>query len=94
MGRQGKPGPRHGGKPVCAFIPAAGALLLLQGGAEIVRCVLCHKRGEWPSRTEDVVEVDVDKLKQMVHVKDEQIEALDSLVIEQQRKEHDEEANR
>ena len=65
------------------FIPLAGGLLLVQGLAEIVRCVLCLKRGEWPSRTEDVQEVDVDKLKEMVHVKDEQIEALDEIVVKQ-----------
>lgn len=65
------------------FIPIAGGLLLVQGLAEIVRCVLCLKRGAWPSRTEDVVEVDVDKLKEMVHVEDEQIEALDRIVVEQ-----------
>jgi TRAP-type mannitol/chloroaromatic compound transport system permease small subunit len=67
------------------FIPIAGALILLQGLAEIARCVLCLVRGEWPSRTEDVEEVDVDKLKQMVHVEDEQIEALDELVVKQER---------
>ena len=36
--------------------------------------------GEWPSREQDVVEVDVDKLKEMVHVKDEDIQALDAFV--------------
>jgi TRAP-type mannitol/chloroaromatic compound transport system permease small subunit len=67
------------------FIPIAGGLLLVQGLAEIVRCVLCLKRGAWPSRTEDVQEVDVGKLKEMVHVKDEQIEALDELVVKQEQ---------
>lgn len=67
------------------FIPIAGALILLQGLAEIARCVLCLVHGAWPSRTEDVEEVDVDKLKQMVHVEDEQIEALDELVVKQEQ---------
>jgi TRAP-type mannitol/chloroaromatic compound transport system permease small subunit len=67
--------------PFKTFIPLAGALLLVQGVAEIVRCVLCLKRGAWPSRTEDVEEVDVDKLKKMVHVKDKDIEALDEVVV-------------
>ena len=66
------------------FIPIAGALMLVQGLAEIVRCVLCLMRGEWPSRIEDVEEVDVDKLKAMVHVKDEDIEALDAIVVKQE----------
>ncbi len=71
-----------------SFIPIAGALMILQGAAEIARCVICLKNGEWPSRVEDVQEVDVDKLKKMVNVKDEDIQALDKYVVEQeQRKE-------
>jgi TRAP-type mannitol/chloroaromatic compound transport system permease small subunit len=62
--------------PVKAFIPVAGALIMLQGLAEIVRCVVCLKRGQWPSREEDVKEVDVEELKEMVHVSDEDIAAL------------------
>jgi TRAP-type mannitol/chloroaromatic compound transport system permease small subunit len=72
------------GPPIYPFktvIPVAGAFLLLQGLVEIVRCVICLKQGEWPSREEDVEEVDVDKLKAMVHVKDEDIAKLDALVI-------------
>ena len=52
-----------------------------QGIVEIIRCVICIKEGEWPSREEDVEEVDVDKLKEMVHVKDEDIAGLDRLVV-------------
>ncbi|NBR29594.1 MAG: hypothetical protein EBT83_14460, partial [Betaproteobacteria bacterium] len=66
-------------------IPVAGAMILLQGLVEIVRCVICLQTGEWPSRIEDVEEVDVDKLKQMVHVKDEDIEALDKFVVSHER---------
>jgi TRAP-type mannitol/chloroaromatic compound transport system permease small subunit len=57
------------GPPIYPFktiIPLAGAFLLAQGIVEIVRCVICIKQGAWPSRIEDVEEVDVDKLKQMV----------------------------
>ena len=57
------------GPPIYPFktiIPIAGAILLLQGVVEIVRCVICLARGEWPSREVDVEEVDVDKLKAMV----------------------------
>ena len=32
---------------------------MLQGFAEIVRCVVCLKTGEWPSRLRDVNEIDV-----------------------------------
>jgi TRAP-type mannitol/chloroaromatic compound transport system permease small subunit len=68
--------------PFKFVIPLAGAILLLQGLVEIVRCVLCLRAGEWPSREQDVEEVDVDKLKEMVHVKDEDIAALDKYVVE------------
>jgi len=40
-------------------IPVAGALVMLQGIAEIVRCVVCIRTGEWPSRLKDVAETDV-----------------------------------
>lgn len=71
------------GPPIYPFktiIPIAGAFLLMQGIVEIIRCVLCLKHGEWPSREADVEEVDVQKLKEMVHVKDEDIAKLDVLV--------------
>jgi TRAP-type mannitol/chloroaromatic compound transport system permease small subunit len=68
-----------------SVIPFAGALMGLQGTAEIVRCVLCLRSGRWPSRTEDVEEVDVDKLKKMVHVKDEDLAKLDAIVVEQEK---------
>jgi TRAP-type mannitol/chloroaromatic compound transport system permease small subunit len=61
------------GPPVYPFktiIPIAGAILLIQGLVEILRCIVCLRQGEWPSREEDVEEVDVEKLKKMVHVDD------------------------
>jgi TRAP-type mannitol/chloroaromatic compound transport system permease small subunit len=73
--------------PFKFVIPLAGAVLLLQGIVEIVRCVLCLRDGQWPARDEDVEEVDVDKLKEMVHVKDADIAALDTLVPPAQRQE-------
>ena len=72
--------------PFKFIIPFAGAMLLLQGIVEIVRCIRCLQEGEWPSREQDVEEVDVDKLKQMVHVKDEDIVALDKIVVAQEAK--------
>ena len=56
--------------PFKTFIPIAGFFVLVQGFVEIVRCVLCLKTGEWPSREDDVEEVDVEELKRMVHVGD------------------------
>jgi hypothetical protein len=50
------------GPPVYHFktvIPVAGALVMLQGVAEILRCVACLKTGEWQARLADVAEIDV-----------------------------------
>jgi TRAP-type mannitol/chloroaromatic compound transport system permease small subunit len=50
------------GPPVYPFkmmIPLAGALVLLQGFAEIVRCVICIRTGVWPERIKDVEEIDI-----------------------------------
>jgi TRAP-type mannitol/chloroaromatic compound transport system permease small subunit len=72
------------GPPIYPFktiIPVAGIFLLVQGIVEIIRCLICLRQGEWPSREEDVEEVDVDKLKAMVHVKDEDIDRLDAIVV-------------
>jgi TRAP-type mannitol/chloroaromatic compound transport system permease small subunit len=72
--------------PFKFIIPVAGFFLLIQGLVEIARCVICLRDGKWPSRIEDVEEVDVDKLKEMVHVKDEDIASLDKYVIKQEKK--------
>ncbi len=75
------------GPPIYPFkmiIPLAGIFLLIQGLAEIARCVICLRNGHWPSRERDVEEVDVDKLKEMVHVKDADIAGLDALVVKQE----------
>jgi len=72
------------GPPIYPFkmvIPLAGGILLAQGIVEIIRCVICIRQGYWPSRQRDVEEVDVDKLKEMVKVKDEDIQALDQYVV-------------
>jgi TRAP-type mannitol/chloroaromatic compound transport system permease small subunit len=69
--------------PFKTVIPLAGAFILVQGIVEIIRCIICIKQGEWPSREADVQEVDVDKLKEMVHVKDEDIQKLDAYVVRQ-----------
>jgi len=77
----------YGGPPVYPFktvIPLAGAFLLAQGIVEIIRCVICLRTGAWPSRQIDVEEVDVEKLKQELHVKDEDIQKLDAFVIKQE----------
>jgi TRAP-type mannitol/chloroaromatic compound transport system permease small subunit len=50
------------GPPVYHFktiIPIAGVLVMIQGAAEIVRCIVCLKTGTWPARLRDVEEIDV-----------------------------------
>jgi len=39
-------------------IPVAGTLLLLQGMAQVCRCILCIRTGEWPAHLEDVEEME------------------------------------
>ena len=72
--------------PFKYVIPLAGLTLLLQGIVEIVRCVQCLRDGDWPSREQDVEEVDVEKLKEMVHVDDADIQALDRVVVSKEAK--------
>lgn len=51
-----------GGPPIYQFkavIPVAGALVLLQGFAEIGRCVICLRTGSWPARLKDAEEIDI-----------------------------------
>ena len=69
--------------PFKFIIPLAAFFLLIQGVVEIMRCVICLRDGVWPSRVQDVEEVDVDKLKEMVNVKDEDIAQLDQYVVKQ-----------
>jgi len=44
--------------PLKAIIPVAAGLLLLQGIAEIIRCILCLRMGFWPQRLRDVEEME------------------------------------
>jgi TRAP-type mannitol/chloroaromatic compound transport system permease small subunit len=61
--------------PFKTIIPLAGVILLFQGIVEIFRCVVCIQQGEWPSREQDVEEVDVDALKAMVGLDKEKTNA-------------------
>ena len=72
--------------PFKFIIPLSGGALLLQGVVEITRCLICIRDGEWPSRVADVEEVDLEKLKAMVHVKDEDIAALDKYIVNEGKK--------
>lgn len=41
-----------------ALIPITGVLMLMQGLAETLRCVMCMRTGEWPRRMHDVEELE------------------------------------
>ena len=41
-----------------SIIPIAGALLFLQGLAQVCRCIVCLRTGEWPTHLEDVEEME------------------------------------
>ena len=49
--------------PLKMLIPVAGVLLTLQGIAEVLRCVVCLREGDWPARLHDVEELE-DQLRQ------------------------------
>lgn len=41
-----------------ALIPIVGGLMVLQGIAEVTRCIVCLRTGEWPQRLSDVEETE------------------------------------
>ncbi|WP_280153593.1 TRAP transporter small permease subunit [Piscinibacter sp. XHJ-5] len=48
--------------PVYPFkfvIPVAGVIVMMQGLAEIIRCIVCLRTGAWPERLKDAEEMDV-----------------------------------
>ena len=54
--------------PLKTLVPVTGILLLLQGIAEIIRCVICIRIGEWPQRLHDVEETEsIIMQKQKLH---------------------------
>ena len=50
-----------------------GALVLLQGLAEMCRCVICLRTGAWPARLKDAEEIDVveQQLAASTHIDEE-----------------------
>jgi len=59
--------------PFKAIIPLAGLIVLVQGLAEILRCIVCIRTGEWTPRLKDADEIDVveQQLSSSVYVDDE-----------------------
>ena len=54
--------------PLKALIPIAGFLLLVQGLAEVIRCVLCIRQGSWPERLHDVEETESVIIREKQHL--------------------------
>lgn len=55
------------GVPISQFktiLPIAACLLLLQGMAQVCRCIICLRTGEWPAHTEDVEEMEIALLQE------------------------------
>lgn len=49
------------GVPISPFktiMPVAAFFLFIQGIAEVIRCVICLRQGEWPQRRHDVEEME------------------------------------
>ena len=50
--------------PLKAMLPVVGVFLCLQGIAEVLRCILCIREGQWPARQHDVEELEKTILEQ------------------------------
>jgi len=58
--------------PLKMLIPVGGALIALQGLAEVLRCLLCLRDGQWAGRLHDVEELEKQILEQHAREADEQ----------------------
>lgn len=43
--------------PLKTILPIAAGLMILQGTAEVTRCIICIRTGQWPRRMHDVEEL-------------------------------------
>jgi TRAP-type mannitol/chloroaromatic compound transport system permease small subunit len=66
--------------PFKMLIPIAGIFMILQGLAEVARCIVTLKCGEWPKRLHDVEELEKEILEEVQEGKgaEEIIEELES----------------
>jgi TRAP-type mannitol/chloroaromatic compound transport system permease small subunit len=51
--------------PLKMMIQFGAALIALQGFAEVLRCVVCLREGDWPPRLHDVEELETQILQQV-----------------------------
>lgn len=57
--------------PLKMMISCGGALIALQGLAEVLRCLVCLREGDWPPRLHDVEELETQILQQHAGKHDE-----------------------
>jgi TRAP-type mannitol/chloroaromatic compound transport system permease small subunit len=62
------------------MIPVGGALIALQGFAEVLRCLLCLRDGHWAGRLHDVEELEKQILAQHAQAADAQAAGIAQLV--------------
>ncbi len=62
------------------IIPVAGALLFLQGIAQVMRCIICLKTGEWPPLLHDVEEMET----MLQHQHEDELQAKEQLGLADQ----------
>lgn len=60
------------------IIVIVGALMVIQGIVEVVRCIICLRRGEWPKRLHDVEELEKVILEEAERKKHTQGQAADA----------------
>ena len=66
--------------PLKTILPIAAAVMMLQGIAETIRCIICLKEGAWPKRLHDVEEMEkvlIEKHKQELAAKGSDLNAGD-----------------
>ncbi|MBM3732193.1 MAG: TRAP transporter small permease subunit [Acidimicrobiia bacterium] len=56
--------------PLKSLIPLTGVFLLLQGTAEIIRCLICLRQGAWPQRLHDVEETESVIMREKQYLKE------------------------
>lgn len=61
--------------PLKMMIAVGAALIALQGLAEVLRCVVCLRTGDWPRRLHDVEELETQLLKQHAQEREQQAAA-------------------
>jgi TRAP-type mannitol/chloroaromatic compound transport system permease small subunit len=60
--------------PLKTLIPVGGAMLLVQGVAEVFRCIICLHTGAWPQRAQDVEELETALMHEREFVAEHEVE--------------------